>query len=92
MGIASRTLKQNGLADQAKKMCDRIRESGDYYKALGVIGEYVNITSVDDAPDEGEDFEEGMGISVRRLPTPFLMPSSNGSMKASTELLLTFLP
>lgn len=23
MGIASRTLKQNGLADQAKKMCDR---------------------------------------------------------------------
>ena len=41
MGIASRTLKQNGLADQAKKMCDRIRESGDYYKALGVIGEYL---------------------------------------------------
>ena len=32
MGIASRTLKQNGLADQAKKMCDRIRESGDYGK------------------------------------------------------------
>ena len=64
MGIASRTLKQNGLADQAKKMCDRIRESGDYYKALGVIGEYVNITSVDDAPDEGEDFEEGMGMQL----------------------------
>ena len=59
MGIASRTLKQNGLADQAKKMCDRIRESGDYY-----IGEYVNITSVDDAPDEGEDFEEGMGMQL----------------------------
>lgn len=64
MGIASRTLKQNGLADQAKEMCDRIRESGDYYKALGVIGEYVNITSVDDAPDEGEDFEEGMGMQL----------------------------
>ena len=41
MGIASRTLKQNGLADQAKEVCDRIRESGDYYKALGVIGEYL---------------------------------------------------
>ena len=40
------------------------RESGDYYKALGVIGEYVNITSVDDAPDEGEDFEEGMGMQL----------------------------
>ena len=64
MGIASRTLKQNGLADQAKEMCDRIRESGDYYKALGVIGEYVNITSVDDAPDEGEDFEEGMEMQL----------------------------
>lgn len=64
MGIASRTLKQNGLTDQAREMCDRIRESGDYYKALGVIGEYVNITSVDDAPDEGEDFEEGMGIQL----------------------------
>ena len=64
MGIASRTLKQNGLADQAKEMCDRILESGDYYKALGVIGEYVNITSVDDAPDEGEEFEEGMGMQL----------------------------
>ena len=64
MGIASRTLKQNGLADQAKEMCDRIRESGDYYKALGVIGEYVNITSMDDAPDEGEEFEEGMGMQL----------------------------
>lgn len=63
MGIASRTLKQNGLADQAKEMCDRIHESGDYYKALGVIGEYVNITSVDEMPDEGADFEEGMVLS-----------------------------
>lgn len=64
MGIASRTLKQNGLADQAKEMCDRIHESGDYYKALGIIGEYVNITSVDEMPDEGTDFEEGMGIQL----------------------------
>ena len=64
MGIASRTLKQNGLADQAKEMCDRIHESGDYYKALGIIGEYVNITSVDEMPDEGADFEEGMGMQL----------------------------
>lgn len=63
MGIASRTLKQNGLADQAKEMCDRIHESGDYYKALGIIGEYVNITSVDEMPDEGADFEGGMVLS-----------------------------
>ena len=64
LGRASRLLKENGQPDQAKEMCDRIRESGDYYKALGVIGEYVNITSVDDAPDEGEDFEEGMGMQL----------------------------
>lgn len=63
MGIASRTLREHGLADQAKEMCDRIRESGDYYKALGVIGEYVNITSVDDSSGESEDAEEGMVMS-----------------------------
>lgn len=62
IGIASRTLRQNGLSDQAKEMCDRIRESGDYYKALGIIGEYVNITSVDE--DMGEDFDEGMGMQL----------------------------
>ena len=47
-----------------KEMCDRIHDSGDYYKALGIIGEYVNITSVDDAQSEGEDFEEGMGMQL----------------------------
>lgn len=58
MGIASRTLKDAGLGEQAKEMCDRIRESGDYYKALGITGEYVNITSVDDMDeDENEEME-----------------------------------
>lgn len=60
MGIAARTLRRAGLDEQAREMCDRIRESGSYYQALGVIGEYVNITSVDDIPDEGEEAEEGM--------------------------------
>ncbi len=60
MGIAARTLRRAGLDEQAREMCDRIRESGSYYQALGVIGEYVNITSVDDIPDEGEEVEEGM--------------------------------
>lgn len=63
MGIASRALRENGLGDRVKEMCDRIRESGDYYKALGVIGEYVTITSVDDAPGESEDAEEEMVMS-----------------------------
>ena len=58
MGIASRTLRNNGLDDKAKEMCERIQESGNYYNALGIIGEYVNITSVgeqgyENKPDEG---------------------------------------
>ena len=66
MGIASRTLKENGMATQAKEMCGRITSSGSYAEALNIIGEYVNITSVDDVEDESEDYdeeyEEGMGM------------------------------
>ena len=51
IGIASRTLRQNGQAEEAKEMQRRIT-GGDchsYYDALGIIGEYVNITG----PEEG---------------------------------------
>ena len=61
MGIASRTLRQNGLAKQATEMCRRITSSGSYYEALGIIGEYVNITSVD---DRDKDCEEGMEMNL----------------------------
>ncbi len=61
MGIASRTLKENGMETEAKEMCKRIRESGNYYKALNIIGEYVTITSARDSEDPEEteepDFE-----------------------------------
>lgn len=56
MGIASRTLRQNGMAEQAVEMRDRIRESGSYDEALCIIGDYVNIT----VGDENEDMNEGM--------------------------------
>ena len=62
MGIASKTLKRNGMAEQAKEMCERITSSSDYNKALCIIGEYVNITSVDDDMDESED--EGMEVTM----------------------------
>ena len=55
MGIASKTLKQNGMEEQAKEMTERIHESGSYSEALNIIGEYVNITSVDDEIEEGEE-------------------------------------
>lgn len=46
MGIAARTLRENGRADQAKEMTQRITD-GDchsYGEALCIIGEYVQIT------------------------------------------------
>lgn len=54
MGIASKTLKRNGMYDEAKEMCDRITSSGSYDEALSIIDEYVEITSADD--EETEDF------------------------------------
>lgn len=58
MGIASRTLRQNGMADEAKEMCSRITSCGSYHKALGIIDEYVNITSVDEDVNEDEECDE----------------------------------
>ncbi len=55
MGIASRTLRENGLGEEAKEMCERIRGSDSYYEALNIIGEYVNITSVDEGEEPGDE-------------------------------------
>ena len=56
VGIAARTLRENGMSDAAKEMTDRCYQSGSYSEALNVIGEYVNITG----PEEALDEEEGM--------------------------------
>ena len=61
MGIATRTLKEHGMEEQAREMRSRIMESGSYDKALVIIGDYVNITSVDEMD---EDFEEGMDMDL----------------------------
>lgn len=59
MGIASHTLKQNGMADEAKEMCSRVTSSGSYCEALSIIGEYVNITdSSEQSDDIDEDYDE----------------------------------
>ena len=55
MGIASRTLRENGMAEQAGEMRDRICASGSYDEALCIIGDYVNITGEDDF-DENMDY------------------------------------
>lgn len=60
MGIASRTLRRNGMADEATEMCNRIRESGSYEAALCIIGEYVNITGPDEDMSDNEGFTQSM--------------------------------
>lgn len=58
VGIAARTLNRNGLYEQATEMSEKVFKSGSYEEALSIIGEYVNITSVD---DPGEDMDMRMG-------------------------------
>ena len=62
VGIASRTLKRNGMSDEAKEMSDRVMSSESYGEAMNIIGEYVNITSVDDEEGFGEDEGQGMNL------------------------------
>ncbi len=46
MGIASRSLKENGRKEKASEMAQRITggDCNSYSEALSIIGEYVNIT------------------------------------------------
>lgn len=65
LGMASRTLKQNGMADEAKEMCSRVTSSGSYYEALNIIGEDVNITDGSEQSDDiDEDFNEGQAMKL----------------------------
>lgn len=51
MAIASNTLKEHGMREQAGQMRQRIEQCQSYDSALSIIGDYVNITS-------GEQTEE----------------------------------
>ena len=65
LGMASRTLKQNGMADEAEMMCTRIRGAKNYCEALNIIGEYVNITDGSEQSDDiDEDFNEGQAMKL----------------------------
>ena len=56
VGIAAKTLKRNSMSAEASEMTEKVFGSGSYEEALGIIGEYVNITSVDE-PNEDVGFE-----------------------------------
>lgn len=58
LGIASRTLREHGLKEQAKEMSDRVFVSGSYGEALCIIGEYVNIT------DSKKELSKGMQMKL----------------------------
>ena len=62
MGIASKTLRQNDMTEQANEMCDRICASGSYDEALCIIGDYVNITGEDDYDEDMYDSMKLGGI------------------------------
>ena len=65
MGIASHTLKQNGMAEEAEMMCTRIRGAENYCEALNIIGEYVNITDGSEQSDDiDEDFNEEQAMKL----------------------------
>ena len=59
MGMASKVLKQHGMDENAKEMFERVKQSGDYYKALGIISEYVQteISRPDPGILEPEDID-----------------------------------
>ncbi len=53
LGIASRTLRNNDMADEAQEMYSRVTSSGRYEEALAIIMEYVE-------PCSEEEMEMGM--------------------------------
>lgn len=58
LGIASRTLKNNGMTDEAKEMYDRVTSSGSYNDALCIITEYVDPCSEQDMQEEAEGLSQ----------------------------------
>lgn len=58
MGIAFRTLKENGMREQAEEMRQRITGGNchSYEEALMIIADYVNITSAEPEEGMGMDF------------------------------------
>ena len=51
MGIASETLRENGMQEQAEEMRSRIFQCQSYDSALSSIGDYVNITAKEQAEE-----------------------------------------
>ena len=64
LGIAKRTLIDNGMVAESKEMCSRVYQCGSYSEALNVLDDYVNITSVDEDTDEDVENAESVVMNV----------------------------
>ncbi len=58
MGLASRTLNEHGMAEEANEMCSRVKESANYNAALAVLIEYVNPVDTNGQPQKREEKNE----------------------------------
>lgn len=63
MGHASRLLRANGQSKEADEMIRRVHDSGNYYKALGIISEYVETEL--SVPDRSHPTESGKKKPVK---------------------------
>ena len=53
MGIASRTLKRNGMREEATEMCNRITNGAKSYdEALMILQDYIEITSREEMEED----------------------------------------
>lgn len=58
LGRASRLLRENGQPEKAKEMSDRVYQSGNYYRALHIISEYVETELSEKAPVKSKQERE----------------------------------
>ena len=72
LGIAARTLRRSGMAEQAKEMSDCVFASGSYGEALCIIGEYVNITATE--PEQKPSLRQQLKETKTAEPSARLQP------------------
>ena len=52
LGIASRTLKDNGMTEEAAEMYNRVTSSGSYDEALCIITDYITPCSQEELDED----------------------------------------
>ena len=60
IGLASRTLRENQMAEQAVEMRTRVEQSHSYHAAVSIIGEYVNFCTQEEYQKHEETHEMSM--------------------------------